>query len=251
MQPMEFPAGPFQHVAVDIVGPFEQGTYDCRFAITLIDYFSKWPEVAFASSATTDTVIAFLASIFAREGNPCTITTDNGPQFMSTAFADFLKERNIKHIRTSVYHPQANGGVERFNRVLKDCIQAAQVAQRPWKSEVTTLLQNYSATAHATTGESPFELLRGRPMRTKLDVLPPPTDKGKYDHVAVRVAIWQEKSKRYMDRKGGAKASKVTVGDKVRVCKPFRVGKGERQYTEPMSVEQQTGLSTFVLSDGK
>lgn len=87
-------------------------------------------------------------------------------------------------------------------------------------------------------------------MRTKLDVLPPPKDSGKYDHVAVRVAIQQGKSKHYTAKKRGAKASKVTVGDKVRVCKPFRVGKGERQYNDPMSVEQQTGLSTFVLTEG-
>lgn len=133
LQPVQFPDGPFQHVAVDIVGPFDRGSQDCRFAITLVDYFSKWPVVGFTSSATTDTVIRFLSSVFAREGNPCELTTDNGPQFTSSAFADFLKERGIKHIRTSVYHPQANGCVERFNRVLKDCVQAAQVSQKPWK----------------------------------------------------------------------------------------------------------------------
>ncbi|XP_042071499.1 uncharacterized protein K02A2.6-like [Haplochromis burtoni] len=153
LQPVQFPDGPFQHVAVDIVGPFDRGSQDCRFAITLVDYFSKWPEVAFTSSATTDTVIRFLSSVFAREGNPCELTTDNGPQFTSSAFADFLKERGIKHIRTSVYHPQANGCVERFNRVLKDCVQAAQVSQKLWKPAVTEMLQNYRATAHATTDE--------------------------------------------------------------------------------------------------
>ncbi|CAI5657039.1 unnamed protein product [Oreochromis niloticus] len=79
LQPITLPEGPFQHVAVDIVGSFEQGTYDCRFAITLVDYFSKWPEVAFTPNASTATVIAFLTSIFAREGNPYEITTDNGP----------------------------------------------------------------------------------------------------------------------------------------------------------------------------
>ena len=57
MQPVEFLGGLFQHVAVDIVGPFACGTYACRFAITLIDYFSKWLEVAFTPSATTDTII--------------------------------------------------------------------------------------------------------------------------------------------------------------------------------------------------
>lgn len=124
MQPLEFPVGPFQHVAVDIVSPFEQGTYDCRFAITLIAYFSKFPEVAFASSAITDTVIAFLISIFARERNPCAITTDNGPQFTSTAFVDFIRERNIKHIKTSVYHPQAIRGVE----CLTECLKTIQAA---------------------------------------------------------------------------------------------------------------------------
>lgn len=41
LQPVKFPAGPFQHVAIDIVGLFERGAYDSRFAITLFDYFSK------------------------------------------------------------------------------------------------------------------------------------------------------------------------------------------------------------------
>lgn len=173
LQPVEFPEGPFQHVAVDIVGPFERGAYDCRFAITFIDYFSKWLEVAFTPTATTTTVMTFLASVFAREGNPCTITTYNGPQFTSSAFVDFLRERGIKHIRTSVYHPQANVCVERLNRVLKDGLQAAQATQQPWKPVVTEMLHSYRATAHATTGESPFQLLRGRLMWTKLNILPP------------------------------------------------------------------------------
>ncbi|KAL3973851.1 tissue factor pathway inhibitor [Sarotherodon galilaeus] len=251
LQLVQFPDGPFQHVAVDIVGPFDRGPQDCRFAITLVDYFSKWPEVALTSSATTDTVIRFLSSVFAREGNPCELMTDNGPQFTSSAFADFLKERGIKHIRSSVYHPQANRCVERFNRVLKDCVQAAQVSQKPWKPAVTEMLQNYRATAHATTGAAPFQLLRGRPMRTKLNVLPFPKDTGQYDQVRARVFHQQRRSKRYTDAKRGAKPPQLVVGDRVRIRKPFRVGKGERQFTDPLSVQQQTGLSTFILSDGK
>lgn len=121
-QPVELPDGPFQKVAIDIVGPFERGSYKCHFAITLVDYFSKWPEVAFVPLVTTETVTTFLASIFAREGNPTSVFTDNGSQFCSSAFSDFLKERGIKQIRTSVYHPQVNGAVERFNLVLKECL---------------------------------------------------------------------------------------------------------------------------------
>ncbi len=128
----------------------ERGNCDCRLAITLIDYFSKWPKIAL-----TSTVMTFLASIFAHEGNPCAITTDNGPKFTYCVFAEFMKERSVKHIRTSVYHPQANGCVECFNRVLKECIQTAWAAQQPWKPTVTEMLSSYRATAHATTAESP------------------------------------------------------------------------------------------------
>lgn len=255
MQPVQFPAGLFQHVAVDIVGSFEHEAYDCRFAITLIDYFSKWPEVAFTNTATTTTVTSFLTSVFAHEGNPCIITTDNGPQFTSSAFerssADFLRERGIKHIRTSVYHLQANGCVEHFNRELKDSLQAAQVTQQPWKPVVTNMLHSYRATAHATTGESPFQLLRGRPMRTKLNILPPQEENVQYEHVRARVGLQQAKSKWYTDAKRGAKTPKVTLGAAVRVRKPFHVGKGETKYSNPLSVQQQTCMSSFTLSDGR
>lgn len=122
LPPVDLPDSPFQKVAIDIVGPFEKATHDCRFAMTMVDYYSKWPEVTFTSNVTTDTVTNFLASVFAREGNPLTLISDNGPQVTSTAFADFLAERGIKHIHSSVYWPQANGAVERWNRVLKNCI---------------------------------------------------------------------------------------------------------------------------------
>ncbi len=51
-------------------------------------------------------------------------------QMTSTAFAEFLAERGVKHILCSVYWPQANGDVERWNRVLKDCIQVAEMQQQ-------------------------------------------------------------------------------------------------------------------------
>lgn len=61
-----------------------------------------------------------LTSVFAREGKSAYIVTDNGSQFCSLTFQDFMKDNGITHIRTSVYHAQANGAVERFNRVLKN-----------------------------------------------------------------------------------------------------------------------------------
>lgn len=168
MKLVELPNGPFQKV---IMGPFEKGRQDCSFAICLVDYFSRWPEVVFAGSVTTTSVATFLASVFSHEGNPCTIVTDNSLQFFSSVFTDFLKEHGIKHIRFSVYHPQANDCSEHFNSVLKNSIQLAELHEKPWKSEVTRMLHTYRVTPHVTINVTPFQLMRGQSMPTKLNIL--------------------------------------------------------------------------------
>ncbi|KAK7909818.1 hypothetical protein WMY93_014502 [Mugilogobius chulae] len=131
LQPVPLPAFAWEKVSVDIIGPFETAPSDCRFAISLVDYFSKWPEVAFASRVDTATIIQFLTAVFSREGNPKTLISDNGPQFLSTEFAVFLKEHGIQHLRSSVYYPRANGEVERFNRCVKTAYRRHPFKENP------------------------------------------------------------------------------------------------------------------------
>lgn len=141
LQPVPFPDVPWSKLGMDIVGPFDTAVWDCKYAITLIDYHSKWPEVAFISSVTTGVVIDFLNGVFSRHGYPVELVMDNGPQFTSDAFTTFLQERGITPVCTAVYHPAANGAIERFNRFLKDCVQSAIVQSKPWKRTVTDFLQ--------------------------------------------------------------------------------------------------------------
>ena len=162
--------------------------------MTLIDYHSKWPEVAFSQCVTAGVVILFLQSVFSREGNPSYIVTDNGPQFLSSAFADFLSARGICHLCSSVYYPNCNGAVERWNRVLKKCILAAEQMQKNWRTAVTDFLQDYCATPHATTGVSPSELLHNGRMKTKLDIFPVKVKSDKCTTVRSAVEKQQNKS---------------------------------------------------------
>ncbi len=60
-----------------------------------------------------------MKDIVSHYGNPDQLVSDNGPQFVSQEFAQFLKDRNIKHIKSAVYNPQQNGFVEVFNRSVK------------------------------------------------------------------------------------------------------------------------------------
>lgn len=66
LQPVPLPERPWQKVAIDIVGSMEKVPHDCRFVITLVDYYYKWPEVQFCSEVSTHTATSFLLSIFSR-----------------------------------------------------------------------------------------------------------------------------------------------------------------------------------------
>ena len=253
LQPVPLPNGAWEKLAIDIVGPFNTAAQNCRYAITLIDYYSKWPEVAFTSEVTSASVITFLSTIFSREGNPQEIVSDNGTQFVSTEFEAFLADRDIKHCRSSVYYPQANGEIERFNRVLKDCLQTADIEKRPWKPFATAFLHTYRATPHAVTQMSPADLLHGRPMNTKLHirgVLPAAAPKQTTD-LRQTVQRKQGQSKEYTDRRRGAKPSTFQSGSYVRIKKPGIIKKGHSAFTQPYRVLAQKGPATYQLSDGK
>ena len=141
LQPVPYPTGAWEKLAIDVVGPFERAPLDCRFAITLIDYYSKWPEIAFVSQVTSHTVTVFLSTVFSREGNPKELVSDNGSQFVSQEFEAFLQDRGILHRKSSVYYPRANGEIERWNRSLKDSLQTASLEGKQWKSFVIDFLQ--------------------------------------------------------------------------------------------------------------
>ena len=73
----------------------------------------------------------------------------------------------------SLYNPQSNGGVERFNRTMKERIQASMAEGKSFAEAVQTTLCNYHATQDALTGTSPVELMMGRKLILSLDNLKP------------------------------------------------------------------------------
>ena len=77
----------------------------------------------------------------------------------------------IHHIKTSPYHPQTDGMVEKFNGTLKNMIKKTTDDPKDWDKLLPYLLFAYREAPHATLGFSPFELLYGRDVRGPLDVM--------------------------------------------------------------------------------
>ena len=120
LPPTPPPEGPWQKVAMDIMGPFK--TMNRKYPIVLVDYISKWCEVEFVTDITTSRVIKFLQSVFVREDFPNHIMTDNGLHFTSHKIKDHLAERGIEYSTSALYHPKANGLLKRMSRTIKEGI---------------------------------------------------------------------------------------------------------------------------------
>ena len=78
VQPIDVPATRFDHVHVDLVGPFQRDQ-DHRYILTMIDRTTCWPEAVAIKDATTDTVLqVFIHTWIAWFGIPRTVTSDRG-----------------------------------------------------------------------------------------------------------------------------------------------------------------------------
>lgn len=160
LQPLTFPSGAGKHLGIYVVGSLYRLPPNFRFAITLVDY-SAWQEVAFCTLVTAERVCDFL-TIFSREEYPDVILSDQGSQFLSRTFLEFLNSRRISHYRSAIYHPQAKGQAERFNRVLKGYVQIIIQEQSNIRASVTEFFFPLFF---------PAELLHERRMRTRLDIV--------------------------------------------------------------------------------
>ena len=105
-------------------------------------------------------------------GIPQEVLTDLGTAFLSKTLRQIYGLVGIKGIRTTPYHPQTDGLVERYNQTLKRMLRKFVAANgKDWDRWLPNLLFAYREVPQATTGFSPFELLYGRRVRGPLDVL--------------------------------------------------------------------------------
>ena len=91
--------------------------------VLVIDYFSRYIEIAKLSSTSSDAIITHLTSIFARHGIPQVVVSDNGPQYSSEMFSKFASEYSFTHVTCSPKYPQYNGEAERAVRTIKSLLK--------------------------------------------------------------------------------------------------------------------------------
>ena len=266
LMPLPIIAEPFRRIAMDIVGPLPKSRGGKRYILVVCDYATRYPEAIPLRSIDAEHVAEELVHLFTRVGIPEEILTDQGANFMSALLYETYKLLKVKPIRTSPYHPQTDGLVERFNQTLKAMLRkTAKSEGKDWDKLIPYVLFAYREVPQESTGFSPFELLYGRTVRGPLDVLretweePQAKDANVVSYVVAmrekldqmtelvhdNLSRAQEYQKTWYDK--SARAREVGVGEKVIVLLPTSTHKLRAQWQGPYTVVRKIGDANYVV----
>ena len=215
---------PWEMIAVDIL-EVPISSNNNRYLLVVQDYFTKWAEAIPLPDQTATRITAELIKLFCTHGHPDILHSDQGRIFKSTILAQTLQAFGVTKSRTTVYHPQGDGMVERFNCSLLQLLRMYVETQSEWERYLPLVLYAYCTSVHSATGSSPFLLMYGRSHSQAPLTCPPAFDAQSYpahlqaklaelcDWVESNLAAVAHKQKSAYDRH--STLPKFSVGDTV------------------------------------
>lgn len=248
---------------MDILGPLPVTHQNKKFILVIGDYFTKWTEAYPIPNMEASTVAkVFVNEFVARFGAPETLHTDQGRNFESALMKEVCQLLGVTKTRTTPYHPQSDGMVERFNRTLLSMLSTAiEDDEKDWDTKLPCLMLEYRSSVHETTKETPFMLMFGREARLPVDVMfghpaPPPSNctqyvenlrkmlESAYQRVRQHLNTQHRRQKQIYDRK--VEGVPYAVGDKVWLHSPAVPRGRSKKFFRPW---QGPYIVVKVLSD--
>ena len=261
--PLPIISQPFERIAMDIVGPLPKSRQGNRFVLVICDYATRYPEAIPMKHVDAGSVAEELIKVFSRVGVPREILTDQGTNFTSQLLIELYRMLHIQPIRTTPYHPQTDGLVERFNQTLKLMLRKTAVKEGiDWDKMLPYVLFAYREVPQTSTGFSPFELLYGYQVRGPLDVLKETwqssekSEESVVSHVLsirdkmkiladANLGIAQQQQKKWYDR--NARYRSFKPDDMVLLLLPTSTSKLMAQWQGPFKVIKKIGRTNYLI----
>lgn len=164
-QPMlitDTPKRPFEKIQMDIVGPLPITENGNRYLLTIQDNFSKFSDaIPLESTDAIQVALAFATNFISKHGCPNEIHTDQGRNFMSNLFAALCKIFKIKQLKSTAYHPESLGSLERAHHVFIEYLKH-YCQKNDWDSYIPYCIFFYKTAVNSSTNFTPFRLVYGR-----------------------------------------------------------------------------------------
>ena len=158
MEQHEVPEKPWQNIEADLFTLFGKNF------LVVVDSTSNYPEVAKLEDLSSTNTTSHMKSIMARHGLPSVVVSDNGLQFSSREFRQFVKQYGFKHVTSSPEYPQSIGKAEKAVQIMKCLLKKTkEIDEAPYLA-----LLNYRTSPLSGSDRSSGEMSMNRKLRTKL-----------------------------------------------------------------------------------
>ena len=171
LQETDIPPYPFAMIGLDLSGPYPKSLSVNRYIIGFVDWYSGWCEAFVGPDKTAENVVHLLIDeIIPRFGTPLEIVTDNGMENVNQSMKHTLETFKIKHITTSIAHPQSNSKEECFHRTLHDVMsKRLDENYETWDLHLNQVLAAIRFNVNESTKFSPYYLVYNRDPVLPLD----------------------------------------------------------------------------------
>ena len=268
-QPMiitDTPGIALEKIAMDIVGPLKPTKNGNEYILTIQDQLSKFClAVPLSNTLSTTIADAFIKKFICVFGAPKVILTDQGQNFLSNLMTRVAKRFRIKKLKTTAFHPQSNGSLERSHHTLSEFLKQYTDKDNEWDDWLDIAMLSYNTCTHESTKHTPYEVIFGRlarlpssdPLREG-DVVP--TYKGYMVDLVTRLNGIQKlaydnlvsskfRSKKYYDRSINPK--NFHTGDYVFLLSGPKPGKFGHHYTGPHKILEILNKNNIKIQTSK
>ena len=186
----------WERVAMDLLDMSITSAKGNRYVLVMVDCFSRWTEACPLSDKTAISVAdPFFRNIVCRFGMPSVIHSDQGREFENKVMHELCILGGSHKTKTTPYHPESDGLVERFNRTLLMMLEMFFGEHKEdWDDLLPPVMMAYRSSVHESTGFSPYRLMFGEECMLPMDIGLPRRQPDLAEDVSNPYAIWVKDS---------------------------------------------------------